>query len=1037
MFSIGRPFGLRCLAAVLTLCVGPLGVSGCPDERALIESSLNDDTGEGNPIPDGLNADLPDVPGDVSISNDIPADVGDVGDSNVDVSPPDVPDTGDGSSSDTDDGVDGETSLGDVTDVSDDAADGTSQPDIVPDTPVDGGQDTALDLDVGDDGTDADTTEVTPDSDDNGQDATLEADAPLDADDAQDATVDAGNDTPGPDVALDAAPDVPADGDITDIGGPDCVTPLDCDALHGGPPPGVCQAWDCDGGSCTPVTAPAGATCDTSDCYDNQQCQAGACEGGTLNSCEEPCTTEPGCAIPGDTCPAAIVIAPGDLPNSYSGNTQDFTNQYGISDSPAQCQTVQGTDASAGGTTSPEVVYSFTPNITSVYTFSTSTTANNLDSYVTLQAACPMTGPSDCVLADEVSGSGGESISATLMAGTTYYIVIDGWHPVLPVEGPYELNVVMEPLSSQCAAKATDVLFPLPYEGSGDTSGESNTTELLANECSDQFQASSSKIPTASGQAGEHIYRFQAIAAGEFEALLVPTAGDDLGLYVTDTCPMEPSSCLVGSEGTNPYEAVTFNLATNEVVYIVVDGASASDPFEGPYDLIISSTGFEADDTCSDGVDNDADGRTDCEETECDAWSPCDLAENCTDSVDNDNDGATDCDDGSCAGTAACITTCASDVVILSLPYVGTPNLDSNAQSNDYFIPAGTCPKDIIGGTNIYSMGGDGDMLYELTAPTTGDYEFKVTSYNGADHVLAILDSCPADGPISSSECIFAHDGITALSIVAMPLLAGNTYYVLVDNGGFDGGEFDFEVNFLGSELPSQCDDGLDNEGDYRQDCYDPDCFGVVGMCDTEYGPYCGDNLDNDQDGTMDCADPDCFGIAPCQNEGVLPGQCSDDQDNDADGDKDCADPDCAGKDGCPSACVVDYELPFISLEPHTESHDTSGAANKSNLPVDTCNGDIGGRGALAPDHIRFIPDVSGTYLFALTSPTHDHSLYITEGCPPPTASTCLGASHVDGAGGETLSVPLTAFTEYFVVVDGGDNTTTDGGAYTLTVTVF
>lgn len=74
------------------------------------------------------------------------------------------------------------------------------------------------------------------------------------------------------------------------------------------------------------------------------------------------------------------------------------------------------------------------------------------------------------------------------------------------------------------------------------------------------------------------------------------------------------------------------------------------------------------------------------------------------------------------------------------------------------------------------------------------------------------------------------------------------------------------------------CSDGLDNDGDGKIDCLDPDCLGQA--CDAQDADKncgldgrqpkqlacvkreknCSDGLDNDGDGKIDCADPDCDG---------------------------------------------------------------------------------------------------------------------------------------------------------------------------------
>ena len=58
---------------------------------------------------------------------------------------------------------------------------------------------------------------------------------------------------------------------------------------------------------------------------------------------------------------------------------------------------------------------------------------------------------------------------------------------------------------------------------------------------------------------------------------------------------------------------------------------------------------------CEDGHDNDLDGMTDCDDPDCAEFDYCqdredeNTLEKCQDGIDNDKDGKTDCDDPDCA----------------------------------------------------------------------------------------------------------------------------------------------------------------------------------------------------------------------------------------------------------------------------------------------------------------------------------------------------------------------------------------------------
>ncbi|NEV94682.1 hypothetical protein G3567_11060 [Psychroflexus sp. YR1-1] len=56
---------------------------------------------------------------------------------------------------------------------------------------------------------------------------------------------------------------------------------------------------------------------------------------------------------------------------------------------------------------------------------------------------------------------------------------------------------------------------------------------------------------------------------------------------------------------------------------------------------------------CADGIDNDGDGFADCDDLDCEEVQEC-LFERCIDGVDNDNDGLIDCDDPDCNSNLNC-----------------------------------------------------------------------------------------------------------------------------------------------------------------------------------------------------------------------------------------------------------------------------------------------------------------------------------------------------------------------------------------------
>ena len=108
-----------------------------------------------------------------------------------------------------------------------------------------------------------------------------------------------------------------------------------------------------------------------------------------------------------------------------------------------------------------------------------------------------------------------------------------------------------------------------------------------------------------------------------------------------------------------------------------------------------------------------------------------------------------------------------------------------------------------------------------------------------------------------------------------------------------------FECTSSGDRKETKCNDGIDNDGDWAEDCDDSDCLNDPAcVTPTE---VCNNGIDDDGDAKADCADPDCVGQTgasgqTCESVEV---SCSDGLDNDGDNLSDCADSDCATDPAC------------------------------------------------------------------------------------------------------------------------------------------
>ena len=204
---------------------------------------------------------------------------------------------------------------------------------------------------------------------------------------------------------------------------------------------------------------------------------------------------------------------------------------------------------------------------------------------------------------------------------------------------------------------------------------------------------------------------------------------------------------------------------------------------------------------CDDGVDNDADGQIDCNDPDCFGTPTCVPELNCVDGIDNDGDGAIDCDDSDCAAVPAC---------------VAQPEDCADGIDND----------------------GDGDVDCD-----DSDCDLEEGCDPG-DGECCEVNGTPGCEDEVGQACVCASDPYCC--DVTWDSICADAY------ADFCGGDCDDE------EI---CDNGLDDDGDGDEDCFDSDCAGFPG-CGTETD--CSNGFDDDADGLADCNDLDCYGQPGC-----------------------------------------------------------------------------------------------------------------------------------------------------------------------------
>ncbi|MEO8843982.1 MAG: hypothetical protein ABI591_27940 [Kofleriaceae bacterium] len=415
--------------------------------------------------------------------------------------------------------------------------------------------------------------------------------------------------------------------------------------------------------------------------------------------------------------------------------------------------------------------------------------------------------------------------------------------------------------------------------------------------------------PTCGGGGGEQVYELRIMNPK------VVTATTDLGGTNFDTVLyVRPADCIpaageltcnddfMGSTQTGS-SSLAISLATPGVYYLVVDShdAGTGGNFEMQVDFLAGEgepcdgnascgTGLVcriplggsqkvcAKHVCSDGIDDDGDGKLDypndpgCQSPDDDDETdtcPGVGCPECADGIDNDHDGQIDYpNDVTCTSAADNSESCpSSDGVAL---------ITGPATMGD--ISLATVHDDV---TNSCSYeAGSPDLTYRLDLPAVQSLTLSVTS---ADLYPTIeLYGATCGGTAVGGAAVGCQEG----GAVTEGSLAAGSYYVVVENTYADTFEYGpFTLNVSGKiATGGSCESSLVAAGVLSCPVGDA-CKGTVGMRTCQHA-LCSDGIDNDGDGKIDypfdpgCTDP---GDDTEANPTTLP-VCGDGMDNDADG---------------------------------------------------------------------------------------------------------------------------------------------------------
>ena len=742
-----------------------------------------------------------------------------------------------------------------------------------------------------------------------------------------------------------------------------------------------------------------------------------------------------------DTCATGKVIEA--VPFSADGDTGDANNDYWYT--AGQCPG----ETSGWGMGSNDEAYVFTPALAGQYQINLD---SSYDSNLYVVTDCADIANS-CVAADEDIGSAAdESLTLDLTAGTTYYIIVDGWNNNGNTSGAYTLSVDLAPptCATYCAAVTTAC--------TGDNAQYADQAACEAY-CATWAQLpAGSQTDTAGNTVGCRTYH-AGVASTDAEAATIhcghagPTGGNVCGSWCDNYCHLSQTNCAGDNE-------------------LFADTAACTS-------------------ACGDYPTTGAIGATDGDSVQCKLYH-LGVA-----GSDGATSAAVHCSHGGVDGDGVCynplpeLDTCAIGKVIEAVPFSADGN--TSDANNDYWYTAGQCPGEASG----WGMG-SADEAYVFTPTLGGQYQINLNS--SYDSNLYVVTDC-AD---IANSCVAADEDVGggANESLTLDLTAGTTYYIIVDgwnNNSNASGAYTLSVDLAPPTCATYCaavttactGDNLQYTDQAACEAYcatwaqlpvgsQADTAGNTVGCRTYHagvastdaeaaalhcghagptgGAVCGSWCDNychlsqtnctgDNELFADaaacttaCGDyPTTGDIGATSGDSV---QCklyhlgvagSDGATSAAvhcshggvDGDGVCVAP---IPDTCETAHVID-SLPF------TIAGNTSDANNDYWYSAGQCPPETGGWGMASKDEVyAFTPTVNGEYQIDLKGSGFDSNLYVVTDCAN-VGTSCVGGD--EDAGGnltESLALDLTAGTTYYIIVDGWNNTSNTSGAYTLSV---
>ena len=233
---------------------------------------------------------------------------------------------------------------------------------------------------------------------------------------------------------------------------------------------------------------------------------------------------------------------------------------------------------------------------------------------------------------------------------------------------------------------------------------------------------------------------------------------------------------------------------------------------------------------CNNEIDDDGDGLVNCADPDC-YTNPYCIETNCLDGQDNDEDGLVDCDDPDCAGALICQS---GTECLPAQPLSCEHTVESTTEGRLNNFSSYDCLTGTFPGPERY---------YEFTAPRDMILDISLYDWDGRGLTMIATEGDPSAGCDFSNICI--PQPIPGDPYMPVLVYEGATMYLIIDGTSAIPGPFDLWMSCTPTDETGLCDDGLDNDFDTWEDCWDDDCTGDP-VCDywVSAGSFCYNDYD-------------------------------------------------------------------------------------------------------------------------------------------------------------------------------------------------